>query len=134
MEDLLNLAKKAKSNSYCPISNYQVGAVLVCKNNNVYLGTNIEDSSMQAGSCAERTAFYSAITNGDHEFSKLILIGGFKNKTLDKITPCGTCRQLISEFCNENFEIINYYEENNSIKIASYKLSDLLTYSFNLDI
>ena len=130
--NLFDLAQKAKNNAYSPISNYQVGAALLCKNNNIYVGCNVEDSSLRSGSCAERVAFFTAIANGENNFEKIVIVGGFKNQKLDKITPCGTCRQLISEFCSPNFEIINYYEENNEIKSISYTLNDLLPFSFEL--
>ena len=132
MDDLFNLTKKTQANAYAPISHYNVGATLICKSGKIFHGCNVEDSSTRCGCCAERVAFFSAITAGEKEFEKIILIGSYKNKPLDKITPCGTCRQFMSELCDDNFEIINYYEENNSLKSCKYKLIDIFPNKFTL--
>ena len=75
-KDLFILAKEAMKNSYAPYSNYNVGAVLICKNGNIYKGCNVENASYSLTNCAERTALFSAIANGEKEFVSILIIGG----------------------------------------------------------
>lgn len=132
--ELIKLAKNTREKAYAPISKYKVGAVLQTKQGNVYLGCNVEDSSTRAGSCAERVAIFNAIANSseDREFEKIVLVGGYTSDKLDKITPCGTCRQLMSEFCKPDFEIINFYIENGEEKTVVYKLENIFPQSFTI--
>lgn len=132
--ELINLAKNVREKAYAPISKYKVGAALQTKKGNVFVGCNIEDVSTRAGACAERVAIFNAISNSttDREFEKIVLVGGYTGDKLDKITPCGTCRQLIAEFCKSDFEIINFYIEDGKEKTISYKLGDLFPQSFTI--
>lgn len=129
-EILLNEVKKVINNSYCPYSNYMVGVTLVTKDNKFFSGCNIENAGIQS-ICAERVAFSSALANGYKEFKELIVIGKNKNdKYLKETLPCGYCRQFMCEFCDKDFKIITYDEENKIFK--EYKLEELLPYNFNL--
>lgn len=132
--EIIKLARNVREKAYAPISKYKVGAALQTKQGNVYLGCNVEDASTRAGSCAERVAIFNAIANSseDREFEKIILVGGYTWDKLDKITPCGTCRQLIAEFCTPDFEIINFYIEDGKEKTIVYKLEDLFPQGYTI--
>lgn len=127
-KDLFNLAKEAMKNSYAPYSEYNVGAVLLCKNGNVYKGCNIENASYSLTNCAERTALFSAIANGENEFEAICVVGGKNGEITDFAMPCGACRQALAEFCSAEFKVYVGINENN---IKEYKLNELLPYSFN---
>lgn len=123
--DLEN-AKKARTFSYSPYSNYQVGAVLRCKNGKTYLGCNIENNGIQS-ICAERTAFVKALSEGEKEFESITIVGGLKgSKSLNACMPCGYCRQFMNEFVDSNFKI--FTKEDNEIK--EYTMQELLPHSF----
>ena len=127
-KDLFNLAKDAMENSYAPYSNYNVGAVLLCKNGDVYKGCNIENVSYSLTNCAERTALFSAIANGEKKFEAICVVGGKNGEITDYAMPCGACRQALSEFCDTNFKI---YVGINEDDIKEFTLDELLPYSFN---
>lgn len=127
-KDLFNLAKDAMKNSYAPYSNYNVGAVLLCKSGNAYKGSNIENASYSLTNCAERTALFSAIANGEKEFDSICIVGGKNGEITDYAMPCGACRQVLAEFCNEDFKV---YVGINEADIKEYTLNELLPYSFN---
>lgn len=127
-KDLFILAKEAMKNSYAPYSNYNVGAVLLTKNGNIYKGCNIENASYSLTNCAERTALFSAISNGEKEFVAICIVGGINGEINDYAMPCGACRQALAEFCNENFKVYIGIDEDN---IKEYTLNELLPYSFN---
>ncbi len=113
-KELILQAIEASKNSYSPYSNYQVGATLLCKNGKVYRGCNIESATYSPTNCAERTAFFKAISEGDMDFEMIAVVGGQKNKPRDTyFYPCGVCRQVMAEFCNyETFKIIIAKSEN----------------------
>lgn len=100
-EELIEYALKARENSYSPYSNYKVGAALLTKGGKVYLGANIENCSYGPTNCAERSAIFSAMSNGERDFVKLAIVGSSK----DICYPCGVCRQVIAELL-PNAEII----------------------------
>ena len=101
----IELAKKARLNSYSPYSNFQVGAALRTKSGKVYLGCNIENHGIQA-ICAERTAFVKALSEGERDFECITIVGAKKGEEPTKrCMPCGYCRQFISEFVDNNFKI-----------------------------
>ena len=127
-KDLFILAKDAIKNSYSPYSQYNVGAVLLCKNGNIYKGCNIENVSYSLTNCAERTALFSAIANGEKEFEAICVVGGKNGEITDYAMPCGACRQVLAEFCDADFKVFVGVNEND---IKEYKLSDLLPYSFD---
>ena len=125
LEDLEN-AKKAREISYSPYSNFQVGAVLRCKNGKTYFGCNVENHGIQA-ICAERTAFVKAISEGERNFESITVVGGSKGvEKLNECMPCGYCRQFMSEFVDSNFKL---YTEKEG-KVQEYTIEDILPYSF----
>ena len=105
---LLELAHQARTYAYAPYSHFQVGAALLAKSGNVYTGCNIENAAYTPGNCAERTAFFKAISEGEREFTAIAIVGGPEGKQPDGICPpCGVCRQVMMEFCDpELFEIV----------------------------
>lgn len=126
--ELFKIAKDNIKNSYAPYSNYNVCAVLICKNGNVYKGCNIENASYSVTNCAERTALVSAISNGEREFEAIMIIGGKDGIITDYAMPCGVCRQALAEFCDSDFKI---YVGKNENDIKEFSLSELLPYSFD---
>lgn len=105
---LIELALKARENAYCPYSGFAVGAALLCQDGTIYTGCNIESSAYTPTVCAERTAFFKAVSEGKREFVCIAVAGGRKDADLLPITtPCGVCRQVMMEFCDpEEFQII----------------------------
>lgn len=100
---LIAQAKNAKEYSYSPYSKFRVGAALLCESGKVYTGCNIENVAYSPSNCAERTAVFKAVSEGEHRFKAIAVIGDTK----DQIAPCGVCRQVLAEFCNlEDFQII----------------------------
>lgn len=129
-KDLLALAVEAMKKSYSPYSDCKVGAALLCKNGKVFTGTNIENAAFSPTVCAERVAFFKAVSEGEAEFSKIAVVGG-KNGIINGIfAPCGVCRQVMREFCDDDFSII-MGESEEKYKIVSLK--DLLPLSFSPD-
>lgn len=128
--ELIKLALEAREKSYSPYSDFAVGAALLCKNGKVFTGCNVENSGYSATNCAERTAFFKAVSEGETEFEKIVVVGGnAQDKTpVDYCSPCGICRQVMKEFCDADFEIIIAKNEND-YKTAT--LTDLLPMSFD---
>lgn len=128
---LINLAIEARKNAYTPYSKFKVGACLLCKNDEIYTGCNIENASLTPTVCAERTAIFKAISEGNKDFKKIVVVGGKNEKLNDFCAPCGVCRQVISEFVNENFEIILAINENN-YKVYNFR-KDIFPLGFTKD-
>ncbi len=107
IEVLIDKAIRMMDYSYVPYSHFHVGAALLAKNGNIYDGCNIENAGYTPSNCAERTAFFKAVSEGVTEFDAICVVGGM-NKTLKGYAaPCGVCRQVMMEFCNpEEFQII----------------------------
>lgn len=105
-KDLIIEAMKAREFAYVPYSGFKVGAALLAKNGTVYLGCNIENAAYTPSNCAERTAFFKAVSQGVTEFEKIAIIAG-KDKIEEYTSPCGVCRQVMMEFCSpQEFKII----------------------------
>ena len=127
-QELINAAKKAMEKSYAPYSHFNVGAALYCGDGKVYLGANIENSSFSLCCCAERNAVFRAVNDGERDFKAIAIVGG-KNHKIEKYgPPCGACRQVLTEFCKENFDIIL----TNGQKIKTFKLKDIMPLGFSL--
>ncbi len=127
-QQLMQQAIEARANSYSPYSGFSVGAALLCKDGSVYQGCNIENASYSPTNCAERTAFFKAISEGKREFLAIAIAGG--GEELEVCYPCGVCRQVMSEFCDpEAFEIICGIS---CEKLEILKLKELLPKSFKL--
>ena len=125
-EQLAVNAKEAMKNAYSPYSGYRVGAALLCKDGTVYTGCNVENASFGATNCAERTAFYKAISEGKREFTAIAICGGKDGVLEGEFPPCGVCRQVMREFCSDDFEIHMVTETG----ITTYTLGQLLPASF----
>ncbi len=127
-KELLELAIKARENAYVPYSNFAVGAALLTKKGKVYLGCNIENAGYSSTNCAERTAFFKAVSEGEYEFEKIAVVGAPKGTDAkETCAPCGVCRQVMMEFCDyENFEIILAGRDD----LLVYKLKELLPLGF----
>jgi len=98
---LLQEAKKARDHAYAPYSHFCVGAALLTKSGKVYHGCNIENAAYSPTNCAERTAFFKAIYEGEREFEKIAIVGGPEGKDAKEMcAPCGVCRQVMLEFCD----------------------------------
>ncbi|MBM6855164.1 cytidine deaminase [Mediterraneibacter glycyrrhizinilyticus] len=102
---LIERALAAREYSYSPYSHFRVGAALLCQDGSVYTGCNIENRAYGPTNCAERTAFFKAVSEGKREFAAIAIVGG--EDELVWCYPCGVCRQVMAEFCNgEEFKII----------------------------
>lgn len=122
--ELMDKAIEAKKNSYSPYSNFKVGAALLTDDNKVYTGCNIESVSYTPTCCAERTAFFKAISDGKKDFKAIAITG---DSTF--CYPCGVCRQVMSEFCDANFKIY----VGNEKEYKEYTLEELLPHSFDME-
>ena len=104
---MIEMALDARKNSYVPYSNFRVGACLQTDSGEFYTGCNIENAGYTATNCAERTAFFKAVSEGKKKFRKIAIMGGHQDGELDFCPPCGVCLQVMMEFCNpETFQII----------------------------
>lgn len=104
---LVQRALEARENAYCPYSGFAVGAALLCGDGTVYSGCNIECASLSPGNCAERTAFFRAVNDGQRSFAAIAVAGGPKGQAPDSFcAPCGVCRQVMREFCQPDFAVI----------------------------
>lgn len=102
---MIRAAVLARENSYSPYSHFRVGAALLCGNGKIYTGCNIENRAYGPTNCAERTAFFKAVSEGEKEFSAIAVTGG--EDELVWCYPCGVCRQVMAEFCQaDSFQII----------------------------
>ena len=137
MEDLISkeqikmlaeAALKARGNAYTPYSGYAVGAALLAENGAVYCGCNVENASYGATNCAERTAFFKAVSEGVRVFRAIAIAGGMAGQEPeDYAYPCGVCRQVMKEFCSDDFQIIVV---KSAEEYQIYSLDALLPYGF----
>lgn len=126
--ELCELAVKAKDNAYTPYSGFKVGAALMCRSGRVFTGCNIENASYTPTVCAERTAVFKAVSEGETEFEMLAVCGGRDGIISGMFPPCGVCRQVLAEFCPPEFPIIIITSENTFKELT---LEELLPFSFN---
>lgn len=107
IKELITIAADQLSYSYVPYSHFRVGAALLAKDGKIYTGCNIENAAYTPTNCAERTAFFKAVSEGVKEFSAICVVGGMNGEATEYAPPCGVCRQVMMEFCDpEEFEII----------------------------
>ena len=108
IKSLIEAALSARQASYSPYSNFQVGATLLTEEGTIYTGCNIENAAYSPTNCAERTAFFKAVSEGERNFRAIAIVGGAKDKDIVSYSyPCGVCRQVMMEFCNpDNFWVI----------------------------
>lgn len=123
---LIQEAKKARGNAYAPYSKFKVGAALLSKKDKVYIGANVENSSYGLSMCAERVALFGAVSSGEKEFSKLAIVADTK----EPVTPCGACRQILLEFCDD-LEIISATIKG---KVKRYTLKELYPFPFKVNL
>ncbi|MBP3673659.1 MAG: cytidine deaminase [Oscillospiraceae bacterium] len=128
-EKLVELAKQAMTHAYAPYSHYQVGAALLCADGTVYQGCNIENAAYGPSNCAERTAFFKAVYDGHRDFTAIAVCGGMDGVITGLCTPCGICRQVMREFCRDDFVIYMVGPDG----FETCTLAQLLPYSFTLD-
>ena len=107
IEEMIDLAIRQLDHSYVPYSHFHVGAALLAKNGTYYTGCNIENAAYTPTNCAERTAFFKAVSEGVREFQAICIVGGKDGVLTEYAAPCGVCRQVMMEFCDpETFQII----------------------------
>ena len=130
-EKLISLAITAMDKAYAPYSRCKVGAALLCKDGTVYTGCNIENAAYSPTNCAERTAIFKAVSEGHREFAAIAVCGGKDGVLSGTFPPCGVCRQVLREFCGDDFPI---YLADGTGNFATYTLSQLLPNSFQADL
>ena len=123
---LMERAHSARQKSYSPYSHFQVGAALLTASGKVYTGCNIENAGYSATNCAERTAIFKAVSEGETEFEAMAIVGGKEGEVAPFCAPCGVCRQVIAEFCPKDFKIIL----GNKDCYEVYTLETLLPFAF----
>ena len=128
VEKLIDTAIEQLKFSYTPYSNFKVGAALLAKNGEIYTGCNIENASYTPTNCAERTAFFKAVSEGVRDFQAICIVGGKEGKLAEYTAPCGVCRQVMMEFCNpKTFQIILAVDKE---RYEIYTLEELMPLGF----
>ncbi|NLL39204.1 MAG: cytidine deaminase [Clostridiales bacterium] len=130
---LLKMAKDARKSAYSPYSHFAVGAALLCADGSVYTGCNVENSAFTPTCCAERVAFYKAISENAKGFTAIAVVGGRQDRENpeDFCPPCGVCRQVMLEFCDPESFLIVLGSSPDNIKV--YKLGDIMPLGFKMD-
>lgn len=127
-KELVKEALAAREFAYTPYSKFNVGAALLCKNGRVFRGCNIESASYTPTNCAERTAFFKAVSEGEREFSAIAIVGGPAGAPpADFCYPCGVCRQVMAEFCGRDFKV---YIAKSESEIREYSLDEIIPFAF----
>lgn len=135
-EELIKQALAARKYAYAPYSHYAVGAAILTAGGAVYTGCNIENASYGATNCAERTAFFKAVSEGVKDFAAIAIVGGtigensIEEELADYAAPCGICRQVMQEFCSGDFQVIL---AKNTKEYREFTLAELLPFAFSLD-
>ena len=128
VEKLIDTAIEQLKFSYTPYSNFKVGAALLAKNGEIYTGCNIENASYTPTNCAERTAFFKAVSEGVRDFQAICIVGGKKGQLTEYTAPCGVCRQVMMEFCDpKTFQIILAVDKE---QYTIYTLEELMPLGF----
>ena len=125
-EELCKLAIEAMAHAYVPYSGYKVGAALLCADGTVYQGCNIENAAYSPTNCAERTAFFKAVYDGHRDFTAIAVCGGKDGVITGAFPPCGVCRQVMREFCKDDFLIYLVNDQG----YEAVTLAQLLPYGF----
>ena len=128
IRELIRLAIGQLAFSYSPYSHFKVGAALLCADGKIYTGCNIENAAFIPGDCAERTAFFKAVSEGVKEFDAIAVVGRHEGHVTDYTTPCGVCRQVMMEFCDP--EAFTVYVAIDRDRYREYRLKDLLPGGF----
>lgn len=128
IEKLIDTAIEQLKFSYTPYSNFKVGAALLTKSGKIYTGCNIENASYTPTNCAERTAFFKAVSEGVRDFQAICIVGGKDGKLTEYTAPCGVCRHVMMEFCNpKTFQIILAVDKE---RYEIYTLEELMPLGF----
>ena len=128
VEKLIDTAIEQLKFSYTPYSNFKVGAALLTQSGKIYTGCNIENASYTPTNCAERTAFFKAVSEGVRDFQAICIVGGKDGKLTEYTAPCGVCRQVMMEFCNpKTFQIILAVDKE---RYEIYTLEELMPLGF----
>ena len=128
VEKLIDTAIEQLKFSYTPYSNFKVGAALLAKNGEIFTGCNIENASYTPTNCAERTAFFKAVSEGVRDFQAICIVGGKEGKLTEYTAPCGVCRQVMMEFCDpKTFQIILAVDKE---RYEIYTLEELMPLGF----
>ena len=125
--ELIQTAIEARKRAYAPYSGFFVGAALLTADGRVFTGCNIENAAFTPTNCAERTAFFKAVSEGVRAFEAIAVVGGKGEEPSEFCAPCGVCRQVMAEFCSPDFRVILGNENNQTV----YTLSELLPASFS---
>ena len=123
---LMASAVAAREYAYSPYSGYRVGAALLGKSGKLYTGCNVENAGYTPTNCAERTAVFKAVSEGEREFTAIAVVGGMGDSIDPACTPCGVCRQVLAEFCAADMPVILGTPEN----LRVMTLGDLLPFAF----
>ena len=123
---LMQLAVEAREMAYAPYSGFRVGAALLGKSGKVYKGCNIENAAYTPTNCAERTALFKAVSEGEKEFVAIAIVGGMYESIADFCAPCGVCRQVLAEFCDKDFRLILGNPDN----LKVYTFEEILPFAF----
>ncbi|MDR1800512.1 MAG: cytidine deaminase [Lachnospiraceae bacterium] len=129
IENLIKSAFRVLEHAYVPYSHFKVGAALLTSDGEIYTGCNIENGAFTPTNCAERTAFFKAISEGKRDFTCIVVVNEREDGLHDYCPPCGVCRQVMSEFCKPDFTIILAKSETD---YKTYTLDDLLPLRFEL--
>lgn len=125
---LIRAALEARKKAYAPYSGYKVGAALLTKEGTIYTGCNIENAGYTPTNCAERTAFFKAVSEGERDFAAIAVAGGSGEEPVDYAYPCGVCRQVMMEFCDpKTFQIITAVSEEDYLEKT---LEEMLPHGF----
>lgn len=125
---LVQAALDARENAYVPYSHYAVGAALLTEEGEIFPGCNIENASYGATNCAERTAFFRAVSQGKRKFRAIAIAGGMEGeKPVEYAYPCGICRQMMREFCKDDFKVI---VAKSAEDFQEYRLEEILPFGF----
>ena len=125
--ELMHAALEARKMAYAPYSGFYVGAALLTADGRVYTGCNIENASYSPTNCAERTAFFKAVSEGVRDFAAIAIVGGKKETDGGFCAPCGVCRQVMAEFCDADFRVIL----GDASGVQAFTLAELLPASFS---
>ena len=129
-DGLIEIAVEAMKTAYAPYSGFLVGAALETEDGKIYTGRNIENASYGATVCAERTAFFRAVGEGERTYRRSAVVGGTGGEITSFSWPCGICRQVMREFCSDSFEVITF----DGTSVTSAKLGDLMPSPFSKDV
>jgi len=129
-EKLAQAAIDAKEFSYSPYSNFRVGAALLTKSGKIYTGCNVENAAYSPTNCAERTALFKAVSEGEREFAAIAVVGSAKEAEPNYCYPCGVCRQVLKEFVEDDFKVV-VAKTADDYKVHSF--AEILPYGFGAE-